>query len=346
MIKKWRESYFYKILPLRRAIILVVILLGIAFIAARFSEIEAVTDSVRRGDWRFLLLAVAIQAVWLVTTGLVYRSLYAGLCMEEHSWRLVLLSAGSFFSNIVAPSGVGMSGMAVFISDGHRRELPRGKITIAGVLFTLIEYVSFLMILGFGLAVLIRRNNLNIAELVAAAILLVYAVVLFILFVLAMRSETALANALVWLTRKINRISKVFIHREYLSEQNARSFAHEAVEGLHELRSQKGYVVLSVGLSFFSKVLLILVLLCLFYAFSVPFSPGTIIASFSLSYLFTLVSPTPAGLGVVEGAMPVVLISLGVPIGAAATITLVYRGITFWLPFLFGMAAIRLLAKP
>lgn len=345
MLKKWRESYFYKILPLRRALILIAILLGIVFIAARFSEFEAVTDSIRHADWQFIALGIGVQTVWIITAGFVYRVIYAGLCMQEKSWRLILLAAGSVFTNIVAPSMVGVTGMAVFLSDGRRRGLPSGKITIAGVLYTLVDYFGFLMILAGGITVLIRRNNLNYAEVIATGILLLYAFILVFIFVMAMRSEQALAKTLVWLTRKINKFLRNFIRRDYLSEENAILFAHEAEEGVTELRSQKGYVWLALGLGFFSKVLLVLVLLLIFYAFRIPFSPGTIIAGFSLSYLFLIVSPTPAGLGVVEGAMPVVLISLGVPIGASATITLVYRGITFWLPFFLGMASMRMLTR-
>ena len=67
-------------------------------------------------------------------------------------------------------------------------------------------------------------------------------------------------------------------------------------------------------------------------AFEVPFTAGTIIGGFSISYLFLIVSPTPSGIGIVEGIMPLALSSLSVPWSQAVIITLAYRGITFWLP--------------
>jgi uncharacterized membrane protein YbhN (UPF0104 family) len=39
--------------------------------------------------------------------------------------------------------------------------------------------------------------------------------------------------------------------------------------------------------------------------------------------------------------MTLVLTSLGLPFGRAAVITLAFRGITFWLSILYGMAAMR-----
>ena len=60
-----------------------------------------------------------------------------------------------------------------------------------------------------------------------------------------------------------------------------------------------------------------------------------------MSVLFYIVSPTPGGLGFVEGALILVLTSLGVPQAGATVVTLAYRGITFWLPFLLGFVALR-----
>jgi uncharacterized protein (TIRG00374 family) len=87
------------------------------------------------------------------------------------------------------------------------------------------------------------------------------------------------------------------------------------------------------------------VLLSVFMAFQVPFSAGTIIGGFAISYLFLIVSPTPSGVGIVEGIMPLALSSLRVPWSEAVIITLAYRGITFWLPLGFGALALRMLER-
>jgi uncharacterized protein (TIRG00374 family) len=63
--------------------------------------------------------------------------------------------------------------------------------------------------------------------------------------------------------------------------------------------------------------------------------------------LFLIVSPTPSGLGVVEGAMAVALNTLRVNLGAAVLITMAYRGLTFWFPLGVGGVAFRILqGKP
>ena len=85
------------------------------------------------------------------------------------------------------------------------------------------------------------------------------------------------------------------------------------------------------------------VLICSFLSFDVPFSAGTIVGGFAIAYLFLIVSPTPSGIGVVEGVMALALSSLRVDFSQAVIITLAYRGITFWLPLAVGALAFRAL---
>jgi uncharacterized protein (TIRG00374 family) len=90
-----------------------------------------------------------------------------------------------------------------------------------------------------------------------------------------------------------------------------------------------------------NKLILWLVLLFCFLAYRVPLDLGAITAGLSLASLFLIVSPTPAGIGIVEGILAVSLGSLGVPLGDATVVTVTYRGATFWLPFLAGLVAFR-----
>jgi uncharacterized membrane protein YbhN (UPF0104 family) len=70
-----------------------------------------------------------------------------------------------------------------------------------------------------------------------------------------------------------------------------------------------------------------------------------LIAGFSIGYLFLIVSPTPAGIGFVEGALTLGLRSLHVPLGDATVVALAYRGLTLWIPLFFGMLAFRWLSR-
>ncbi len=325
---------------MRKFIIALLLFLGVLFILLRISEIQNVVGTLKRGDWRFVFLAILVILIWLVNTAASYWSIYRAIGLDEKVENLLPVVAAANFANIVAPTA-GMSGMAIFVSEAQRRNYSPGRAAVAGALFVLFDYAAFFCVLAVGFSVLIRRNDLNIGEVIASGLLLGFAVVLAFLIYLGLRSAQALGKALAWLARLTNRVLWPFIHREYLSEKRAYEFAHDAAGGLKEIDRQPGNLILPLFLALSKQLLLIIILFLSFLAFKVPVSLGTLIASFSLGYLSLIVSPTPSGLGVVEGVLTVALISMYVDKGAAAVITLAYRGITFWFPLLIGLIAFR-----
>jgi uncharacterized protein (TIRG00374 family) len=143
----------------------------------------------------------------------------------------------------------------------------------------------------------------------------------------------------------VNRLLRPFIHRNFLLEERALSFARDAEDGLRALKSDSKDVALLVFFAVTGKVLLIGVMLMMFLAFNVPLNTGTLIAGFSIGYLFLIVSPTPAGLGIVEGALTITLSSLYVPLAEATVVVIAYRSVTFWFPLLVGMVSFRTLNR-
>ena len=325
---------------MQKFIIAVVLLLGILLILTQFAELQAIVMTIRQGDWIYIALAIIVQAVWFINMAAAYRAIYKALGMEESLRQLLLLTSSADFVNVVAPTA-GMSGMAVFIAAANKKGISAARVTVAGVLYVFFDYFSFLLVLVLGLTVLFRRNNLNEPELVASAMLALIAAVMAMLILLGMRSGEALGKVLAWMAQQVNWIVKPFVHREYLSEQYAHQFANDAAEGLALLKKKPRVIGFPVGLALFGKGLLITVLWLTFLAFQVPFSIGTLIAGFSIGYLFLIISPTPMGIGVVEGALAIGLNTLNVPLSAATVIALTFRGVTFWLPLLFRMAAFR-----
>jgi uncharacterized protein (TIRG00374 family) len=220
---------------------------------------------------------------------------------------------------------------------------------VVGVLYILFDYLAFFCVLALGLIVLLRRNNLNAGELTAAAILLAIAVGVAFLLYLGYKSAERLGSALARLARFVNRIMRPFIHRNYLQEERAHFFAQEIAEGITMLRGKRKQLLWPFLYSLNNFALLLCVLAFTFLALGTPFTVGTLVGGFAISYLFLIVSPTPSGLGVMEGVMTLVLTSLRVKLEAAALITLTYRFITFWFPLVVGAVAFRILggkAKP
>jgi glycosyltransferase 2 family protein len=331
---------------MRKIIVALILLLAIVFVIVRFSELKDFLNTLHHSNFRFLIAALIVELLWMFNSASDYASLYRLVGLKEKTPHLVLVATASNFVNVIAPS-VGIGGMAVFLDDAARRNHSSGRVTVVGVLYILFDYLAFFCVLTLGFIVLIRRNNVNAGELTAAAILLAIAVGVAFLLYLGYKSAERLGNTLAWLARLINRILRPFLHRDYLQEERAHYFAHEVSEGITMLQGKRRELIWPFLLALDNFVLLIGVLAFTFLALGTPLTAGTLVGGFAIGYLFLIVSPTPSGLGVVEGAMTIALNTLRVDMAAALLITLTYRFITLWFPLAVGAVAFRILGgKP
>ena len=333
-------------LPMRNFILAVALLFGVIFIAGHFSEMERVWNTLQKGDWRFILLGLLLAVAWLVNIALSYKKIFHAVGIDEKLTRLTILSAASTFINTVAPSA-GIGGMTIFITDARQKGKSGARTMVAGALYVIYDYLGFFLLLGLGLLVLFRRNNLSMTEIIASGILLLICGGMSFLLYLGFKSEEALADALEWLARTGNRIYGLFSRKkERFSVEMARGFAHDAVEGIAEMRRSPTDLIYPFLLAISNKGILLVIFYLMFQAFQVPVSIGTLVAGTSLAYLFLIVSPTPSGVGVVEGILTLALRSMFVPGNDALVITLAYRGVTFWFPLIIGGLAFRWLGSP
>jgi uncharacterized protein (TIRG00374 family) len=264
--------------------------------------------------------------------------------MQEKIERLTLLAAAANFVIVVAPSA-GMGGIAVFAADAQQRGHPTGRASTAGAVYVFFDYLATLVVVVLGLFILSQRNILRGEDVIAALFLVGLALGLGTLLYLGMKSGEILGKALARISALANRIAKPFLKREYFDLSKAHAFGIDAAEGLRHARSSPGELWLPFALGLSTKALMMTILFLMFMAFNQPFSVATLIAGFSIGYLFTIVSPTPSGIGFVETAMTLALTSLRVPLAAAALIVFGYRGFTLWLTMIYGMVAIRWVGK-
>jgi uncharacterized protein (TIRG00374 family) len=326
---------------MKKLLVFFVIFLGVAVVAISFSELETIMSTLRKAHLTFFILAILVQMLWFISTGRMYQSVFHLLGVKEDTLTLSKIATAANFINVVAPTA-GVGGIALFATEARRRGHPTGKVTVAAALFLLLDQASFLVVLALGLMVLVRRNDLDASEITATLILLSIAISYGFILYLGYRSEEKLGNLLAKAVRVVNRVAKFFRRKtEFLSEVRAHEFAHEVAEGFAGLTERTSSLVRPVLWGILDKILLMGVLTFSFLSFEVPFSTGTIIAGFSLAYLFLIVSPTPSGIGIVEGLMPIALSSLNVDWSHAVLITLTYRTVTFWVPFGVGAWAFR-----
>jgi uncharacterized protein (TIRG00374 family) len=325
---------------MRRFLLILVIIFGIIFIFTKQNEVEEIILTLQQGNWYWLALALLVHLGYVLNIGASLRSIYSLLGMEEKIGRLALLGAAANFVIVVAPS-VGMGGLAVLAADAQERGHSTGRASTAGAVYTFFDYLATLVVVVMGLFILFQRNQLHPAEITAFLILAGLALGLGFLLYLGMRSGERLGMALQWLGNLANRILEPILKKKFIDTQRAYHFGVDAAEGLRLARKSPGglWVPFALGLS--TKILMMSILFLMFLAFKQPYSITTIVAGFSMGKLFTIVSPTPSGVGFVETAMTLALNSLGVPLAPAALVVLGYRGFTLWLTMFYGMIGIR-----
>ncbi len=335
-------------LSVRNVLVWIALVMAVAFIAVSITELQNIANALSRGNWLFLVLAFVLQVLVLFNNAETYRSLFRLVGVEE-SWRhLFFLSTALTFVNLIAPSG-GVGGVAVFIDSAKQRGQSPAKSMVVGILYAIYEYITLLMVVFLGFVTLIRRNQfsggMSGGEITAAVLLLAATIGFGLILNIGYRSAERLGNLLARFARLVNRLLFRFTRKEVWSPENAHILALEVGEGVSAIEQSKGRLLRPFLFALANKILLILLLTSIFIAFNVDFSLGTVVAGFGFCQLFFYVSPTPAGIGVVETLFPVILSLLRVPLASGLLVTLLYRGITVWLSFGIGFWSFRKLQK-
>jgi glycosyltransferase 2 family protein len=329
---------------MRKIIIAIVLLLAVAFVIFSIAELQNILATLRQSNPRFLFIAILFEIICLFNTATTFGALYRLVGMQETRWRLFLMTTAAAFVNIVAPTA-GAGGIAVFIDVARRRKQSTARVMVVGVLYLVYEYAALFCVLTVGFWELLRHNDLTTGEVIAAAFLLIVAIGDGIMLYLGYKSPQSLGRVLAWLSRLGNRLVKPFLHREWLNEQNAYQFSREISKGISAIRASPKNLIWPFLFTLNNKALLLCVLAFCFLALGVPFTPGILVGGFSINFLFSYASPTSSGVGFVEGIMPVALNTMGVPLTQAILTTLVFRGLTVWLPLAVGLVAFRMVQR-
>jgi uncharacterized protein (TIRG00374 family) len=312
---------------MRKILIMIIVFCSVFLIAMRFSEIEKVAQILQNADWRFMIIAVGLQLVWFVGVAVAYRTLYKIMAIDETISHLAMIATSANFVNVVTPTG----GV--------------GRVVTVSALFVFLDYLSFLLILALGFLVLLRRNIVSEGEVIPAAILLTVVIFMGWLFISGARSPERLGVILGKIVRRANALMRFILRHDYMNEEQVVVFGNEIAEGIKVVRDEHKQLITPITILLLNRFFQIGILMMCFLGFNIAFSAGTLVAGYSIGYLFTIVSPTPSGIGFVEGGLPLALVSLNVPFEQGLIVTLAFRAFTFWLPLGLGAISFRFLRR-
>lgn len=303
-------------------------------------ELTQLGRTVAAGHWPWLMAALGLQLLYYVAYTGVYQRAFATVEVRSSLWELLPVTYASLFANMAAPTG-GVAGAALFVDEVTRRGQSRTRATVGVLLMLVIDFGVLVLIVLASLGVLWAKRDLRFYEVAAALILLLFVLVLAAALLFALWRPRWLHMGLDWLQTQINRAGG-WIRRPYLLDEawSARN-AEEFELGAQAMHNRPLSLFWTAIVALWAHLLSLVSLYTLFRAFDQPVGSGVLLVGYAMTILFTIVSPTPNGVGIVEGIMPVIYTSLGVPVAAATVISLTFRGLTFWLPMLAGFFLLR-----
>jgi phosphatidylglycerol lysyltransferase len=324
----------------RRILLWLLLVAFIWFVVTRLTEIENLAQTLAKGSWTWVLVAAILQVLYYVAITASYQAAFWTVEVRGRLFELLPVTFAALFVNVVAPSG-NVSGMALWADDSARRGESPAR-TMAGALLQLIlDFVAFTLVLAIGMVHLFLKHDLKVYEITGAVILFILTLALSGVLALGLWHPELLRRLLLWLKNILNRLAKRLKRADFLDDAWVERNAAEYTDASAAIARYPKRLVQTLGITMVAHIIDLASLYVLFLAFHYPIQFGALVAGYAMGILFWIVSPTPQGIGVVEGVMTLVFTSLGVPAAVAATVTLAFRGLTFWLPLLIGFIILR-----
>ncbi len=317
------------------------LLIGFLWLVIRqFNEIEKITKTFAQGQWQWVLVAAGLLLINYALYALLYQLAFATVGIASRMRDLLAITFASIFVNATTPTA-GTTGFALFIDDARRRGHSSTRSTVAVLTVVVADFGAFCLLLVVGLVELFRLHELQFYELIAALLLFLLVGAMATALGLGLWRPRWLHHVLRRLQQGVNYVGGWVRHPDWLtadwSERNAAEFTTAA----RVMAAQPHKLAYTVFVALTLHIVAILSLYTIFLAFHQPAHFGVLMAAYTMTILLSIISPTPSGMGIVEGLMPVIYVSLGLPIAAATIISLTFRGLSFWFPMLIGFIMLR-----
>jgi uncharacterized protein (TIRG00374 family) len=324
----------------RRWLFWLLVVIFLCVVVSRLTEIEKLAQTLIQGQWEWILIAAALQVLYYVTIAAAYQAAFWTVEVKSRVAEIMPVTFAALFINVAAPSA-NVSGMALWADDAARRGESPARATAGALLLIIGDLVTFTLVLLVGMDYLFSHQNLQTYEIIGAALLILMTTILTAILAVGLWRPASLHRVLLWLKGLVNGIARRLKREDFLKEDWADRNAVEFSDASAAIARYPMRLARMIGILLISHLVDLASLYALFLAFQSQVSLGVLVAGYAMGILFWIVSPTPQGIGVVEGVMPLVFASLGVPAAVATAVSLSFRGLTFWLPLWIGFILLR-----
>jgi uncharacterized protein (TIRG00374 family) len=273
------------------------------------------------------------KPVWLVAAFGLQLTTYLGLAVQwwvalrrghtpEGAGQLFRLTFAKHFADQVVPTA-GMSGNVLLVERLVNLGIPRPNAVAALLLQIIAYYLSYALGALWVLVVLWWKSRMSW--------ILTGAVLVFLLVAAGIPALT------LWLHRK----GQEKIPRWIAHWSKAKQFFKLVGEAPRELVRDPSLIAIVTTLNLLVFIADAATMQCCLRALGVhaPLSAGYV--AFMIASIAVILGPVPMGLGSFEAVSIAMLRLFGVPLEAALSATLLFRGFTLWLPLIPGGILLR-----
>lgn len=316
-------------------VVTVVALVGLCY-AIRHQIADTINNLTKVNAWALVLL-LPIELWNYDSYARMYHYLF-GILGDKTRYRDMLKVALELnLVNHVFPSG-GVSGFSYFSVRLKKLGISTGKATLVQTAKFILLFVSFEIVLVFGLICLAISGGVNgfvilIGSSIATLLLVATAGSAFLL-----GSEARINGFFTYIARLLNRLIALFRpkHPETISVAKVQRTFTELHDNYQVLRSNYKLLVGPVVCGLFANMSEILAIYVVYVAFGHWINPGAIILAYAVANFAGLVSVLPGGVGIYEALMTGVLAATGIPAAVSLPVTVMYRVINITIQIIPG----------
>lgn len=294
----------------------------VAFSLQHVGEVRRFALLAEHAEPQWLFLSVALQVGTYLCAGALWGRVVAAAGYRLPNTQLARLSLEQLSINQFVPTG-GLSGNIIVINALARMGVPAAVTTEALLINLLSRYAAFAGVAAIALVVLRIHHDVTP---VVIGLLGVFAVVI------------AGVPLLIWWLLK---------HREFQPHPRLARFRAlvrvlDALEHVSVKRVRNPRLLL-IATAFQASIFVLdaATLWTILHAIGAPAHPLTSFVAIAMATIAATLSFLPGGVGSFEAGSTATLALLGVPVEAALTSTLLFRGLSLWLPLVPGLILAR-----
>lgn len=284
--------------------------------------------------WTIIFLMIPLQLLNYYFIARLYHDYLASIGNKIKMTTMYKIALELNFVNHVFPSG-GVAGFSYLGLRLRNQGVPVSRTTLAQTMRFALTFISFLIVLFFGMFALSFSNQVGGATLFIGISITIATIFGSVATVYIVSSESRIKAFTAFLPKVFNKVLNPFTHK-------TQSINIIKIEKLF-VDLHKDYNLVSKNKNLLRKPFLwalliniteILTIYLAYIALGQPVNPGAVILAYAVASFAGLIAILPGGIGVYEALMTAVLTSAGVPRALALSATLVYRifNILFFVP--------------